>query len=312
MSRVPMLAIVLFGTFGLTALLLASVVALAWGSRLKRTPIASADLLALRLVPVAGALLMVMTVICPAFLSYEPRHEREAAGPVLLALAVFSSLTLIHGLWRGWRACAAARTLLRVCGRPVRYWSGEHAQAVHVHAVAEPIIGVVGAWRPQVIAADCAVSICTDEEFRQVIEHEVAHISARDNLKLLFMLACPDALAWTRWGAGLVKQWRAAAELEADWRATGNDPNKRLVLASAVLKVTRLLEARCVTRPAVSMAVTSDDVEDRVRRLLGPPAALPAPINKRFLWGAFLVPVMALPIYSLVHQLVEALVRFGL
>ena len=112
MNPVLILGIVLLAAFALTALLLAGLVAMAWHAGLNAAKMASADVLALRLLPVGGALLFAVMVVLPAFLICEPHQERETAGPLLLILAAFALLTLGHGIWRGWRAWTAARCLL--------------------------------------------------------------------------------------------------------------------------------------------------------------------------------------------------------
>jgi Zn-dependent protease with chaperone function len=311
MNTALLLGIVLLATFGLAGLLLAGLVAIAWHTGLKRVRSAAADVLALRLLPAAGALLFAMTVVLPAFLSHEPRHSREAAGPLLLILAAFALLTVAHGFWRGWRAWTAARVLLHACG-PARRRLVENGHSVRVVDIAKPIIGVIGGWRPQVVTAECVISACSPDEFRQVLAHEAAHVSARDNLKLLLLLACPDALAWTALGASLAERWRTAAEFAADQRATGDDPQKRVALASALIKVARLFATSHGARHALTMPVALDDVEGRVRQLLAPAHAAPAVISKALLSLALLMPLAALPLYALLHELIETLVSFGL
>lgn len=310
MSSALILGIVLLATFGLAALLLAGLVAMAWCAGLNRARTASADLLVLRLLPVAGALLFAVTVVLPAFLCCEPRQDREAAGPLLLILAAFALLTLGHGIWRGWRACAAARSLLQRCGPPTR-WVFENGHSVQVVDIAEPIIGVVGGWRPQMVTAECIISACSREEFQQVVAHEAAHVSGRDNLKLLLLLACPDALAWTALGSAMRDRWRTETEFAADQRATGDDPHKRVTLASALIKVARLLDTGHRGRQPLTMPVALDDVEGRVRQLLAPARTPSAAISKALASFAVLIPVAALPLYPLVHELIETLVRFG-
>jgi hypothetical protein len=311
MSSALKLGIVLLAGYGLAASLLGGLVAIAWYAGLKRKSLGAADLLALRLVPVTGASLLAMTVVLPAFLSYEPHHDREAVGPLLLILAGFALLTLGHGIWRGWGAWTSARALLRACGPARRYVDG-NGYRVRVVDVAEPFIGVIGAWRAQVVSAECVMSACSPDELRQVLAHEAAHLSARDNLKLLFMVSCPDALAWTPLGRALFGRWRTAAEFAADQSATGNDPQKRVSLASALIKVARLLEpGQCAQHP-LTMPVALDDVEGRVRQLLAPPhAATPAMIGSVLLSLALLMPVVALPLHAMVHELIETLVTFG-
>jgi Zn-dependent protease with chaperone function len=311
MSSALTLGVVLLATFGLASLLLAGLVATAWGAGLNRVRTASADLLALRLLPVAGGLLFALTVVLPAFLGYEPHRDREAAGPLLPVLAAFALLTLGHGIWRGWRAWTDARVLLQACG-PARRCVIENGCTVQVVDTPEPIIGVIGGWHPQVVAAECVISACSRDEFRQVVAHEAVHVSARDNLKLLLLLACPDALAWTALGAALSERWRTQAEFDADQRATGNDPRKRVELASALIKVARLFDTADRARHALTISVASDDVEGRVRQLLAPAHAASATIGKVLMSLALLIPVAAVPLYSLIHELVEAVVRFGL
>jgi Zn-dependent protease with chaperone function len=310
MNPVLILGIVLLAAFALTALLLAGLVAMAWHARLNAAKMASADVLALRLLPVGGALLFAVMVVLPAFLICEPHQERETAGPLLLILAAFALLTLGHGIWRGWRAWTAARCLLHECGLAKR-WMVENGQSVQVVEIAEPIIGVIGSWRPQVVTAECVVSACSRDEFRQVVAHEAAHVSARDNLKLLLLLACPDALAWTALGAALSERWRTEAEFLADQHATGDDPHKRVALASALIKVARLLDTSQRVRHALTMPVALDNVEERVRQLLAPAHATSATISKALVSVALLIPVVAIPLYPLIHELIETLVRFG-
>ena len=311
MNSALILGIVLLATFGVAALVLAGLLALAWLAGLRRVRLTSADLLALRLFPVVGALLVAVTIVLPAFLSCEPHHDREATGPLLLFLAAFALLTLGHGIWRGWRAQTESRLLLHQCGRANRCVV-ENGQIVQVVDVADPIVAVVGGWRPQVIAAECIIAACSRDEFRQVVAHEAAHVSARDNLKLLLLLACPDALAWTALGGVLCERWRSEAEFAADQLATGHDPRKRIALASALIKVARLFDSSQRARPALTMSVAVDNVEGRVRQLLAPPHAASSTMGKVLATFALIMPVVALPLYAFVHELIETLVRFGL
>ncbi len=311
MSSAVLLGLVLLSSFALVSLVLAGLLTLAWRAGLKRVGAGSLDLLGLRLLPAAGALLVALAVVLPAFLAYEPHREHETAGPVLIGLAAFAGVCLAHGIWRGWRACRAARALLRRCGLPAQRGLGQ-AAVVHVVDVPEPLIAVIGAWRPRVVAAESVRAACDAAEFKEVLAHEAAHLAAWDNLKLLLLIAAPDVLAWTPLAAALTERWRAAAECEADQRATGGDRERRLALASALIKVARLLKSGDATRPALGMPVAADDVPGRVRGLLGPP---PRPMPSRILLAlagcAFLIPLLALPRYALLHELLEQLVRFG-
>jgi Zn-dependent protease with chaperone function len=308
-SPATLLALVLLATLGLVSLILSGLVALAWRAGLERFGATSLDLLGLRLLPSAGALLIGLTVVLPAFLSFEPHQEHEAAGPVLIVLAALAAAGVSGGLWRGWRACRAARALLACC-RPGPDRVGD--ATVHVLDSAEPLVAVIGALQPRIVASESVRAACSAEEFGAVLAHEAAHLAARDNLKLLMLVAAPDALALTPLAAELTERWRAAAESEADQCATLGDGERRLALASALIKVARLVKIRGAPRPALGMSVATDDVPGRVRALLGPPASrAQGRILAALAVTALLVPLLALPGYALVHELVEGLIAVG-
>lgn len=309
MSPAALLGLVLLATLGLVGLMLSGLLALAWRAGLDRIGATARDLLGLRLLPSAGALLIALTVVLPAFLAFEPHQEHEAAGPVLIVLAALAAAGVAGGLWRGWRACHAARTLLDCC-RPGPDRVGD--ATVHVVDAAEPLVAVIGALRPRIVASELVRAACSAEEFGAVLAHEAAHLAARDNLKLLMLVAAPDALALTPLAAALTDRWRAAAEREADQRATRGDPERRLALASALIKVARLVRSHATPYPALGMPVATDDVPGRVQALLGPPAARArGRILAALAASALLTPFLALPCYAPLHELIERLIALG-
>ena len=306
-----MLCLVLVAVYGLTSLLLSILVAVTWCVGLERMRLTAHRLLALRLLPNGGAALLTLFVALPAFLIYEPAHELEEVGPCLLALVLLALVTAAAGAVRGWRAGAAGRMLLRRCGAPGR-WSTGDGQGVDLFDIPEPIVAVIGAWRPRIIAAEHVLAACSPEEFDQIVAHEAAHVSARDNLKLLLFVVSPDVLAWLPCAATLTARWRAAAEFEADEHAAGSDPRQRVALAAALLKVARLAMGTRSALPALAMSVALDDVDGRVRQLLCPSRNLArATAVKALVAASLLVPVLAVPLYGLVHLFIEALVGFG-
>ncbi len=311
MSFAVVLCLVLVAVYGLTSLLLSIVVAVTWRAGLERIRSTSNDLLAMRLLPTTGAALLTVTVVLPAFLIHEPAHELEKVGPVLVALVLLALVTAGAGIVRGWRAGVAGRALLRNCG-PRERWSTGDGQKVDLIDIAEPIVAVVGGWRPRIIAAKHVFGACSQEEFRAVLAHEAAHVSSRDTLKLLLLVVSPDALAWLPCAATLAACWRAAAEFEADEHATGSDTRERVALAAALIKVARLSTGTQSPLPSLSMPVALDDVAGRVRQLLAPSSKTARTITIRSLIAcASLVPLIAVPFYGPVHLFIEALVTFG-
>ena len=307
MSFTETLLLVLAGVYGLVSLLLSTAVAGGWHAGLERRAATPGELLALRLLPSAGALLLTLAVVLPAFCRFEPRRETEQAGPLLMALALLALLAAGHGLVRGWRAWSATRALLASCGQANRRVVG----GVDIIDVAEPLVAAVGGWRPRVLAAHCVRAACDDEEFQQVIAHEAAHVAAHDNLKLLLLSVAPDPLAWLPAGRSMTERWRAAAELEADARASGHDPRKRAALASALIKVARLSSAAAHRSAALSMPVVFDDVQGRVRELLAPFSPRKHLDVRVLLAAALMIAAAAAPLHGLIQEFIESLVAVG-
>ena len=302
--------LVLLAAYGLCNLLLSAAVVLAWRAGLRRHLTDAQAVLGVRLLPAMASATLVLTVVLPAFLLYEPRHARDQPGPLLVISALFTLLVLGDGARRGLRALRTTRTLVR-SSQPLAAQEAASGTEVTVINMKEPLVGVVGGWRQRIIAARSVATACDHEEFHQVLAHEAAHMDARDNLKLLMLLTMPDALAWLPTGRALTAQWRAATELEADERASGADPRKRVALASALIKVARLSIA---ARPRAASPVSAPlgGLEDRVRRLLAPsPVVRRAFPGRRLLTCALLVPLLAVPLYASVHRLIEVLVAFG-
>jgi hypothetical protein len=321
-------AVVLAATYGLANAILSFGLAVAWRAGLARRSAPANLWLTLRMLPAGGAALFALGAVLPAFIIHEPAQlaaarSLERGGPILTGLTLIAALTVGAGLTRAWRARRAASALVRAC-RPAQgvaapMTAGQPAagRSIDLFEGPMPMVAVVGSWRPRILAGAQVRQACTPAEFGLVIAHERAHISAADNLKLLLHVLAPDVLAWLPAGAAITARWRAAAEREADERAAGSDPHRRLALASALVKVARLATTPTATaraRPALLMPMTDHDgVAVRVRALL----AQPAPAGGRWspaiaAWAPMVaLPLMAMPLYGPLHEMVELLVALG-
>lgn len=306
------LPLVMLAAFGLFNLLLSAVVAAGWRAGVPARITKADAVLGVRLLPAAGSAALVLTVVLPAFLLYEPRHAHDQPGPILVSCAVFALAAVADGVRRGWRAWWRTRTLMRRSWRPLPSCPAARGAGVGLINVKEPLVALVGGWRQRIVTAPCVAAACDREEFHQVLAHEAAHRDARDNLKLLMLLAVPDALAWLPVGRELTERWRAAADLEADERASGSDPRKRVALASALIKVARLSVANARRHEDSRTIAGLGGLEHRVRRLLAPSQAAPRGFcGLRLVACALAVPLLAMPLYAPIHGLIEVLVAFG-
>ena len=304
------LTLVVLASFGLANLLLSGLLALGWRLGLMARMVRADAILGVRLVPDVGSALLALTIVLPAFLRDEPPHAHDRPGALLIVSATLAVLALVDGLRRGWRAWRAARQWV-AAEAPLERSAAAPAE-VSVINVSEPVVALVGGWRQRIVAARCVEAACDSEEFRQVIAHEAAHRDARDNLKLLAVLSMPDVLAWLPAGRALTAQWRAATELEADERASGTDARKRVALASALIKVARLTVERGRPPRTARLSGRFGGLEHRIRRLLAPsPGGTRAFPGRRIASSALLVPLLAMPLYALVHRVIEVLVAFG-
>jgi Zn-dependent protease with chaperone function len=232
---------------------------------------APAVLLTVKLVPGVVTLLFILVVFLPAQWRFEPKNADESAGYTLVALGLLGALILAlaarraardwratRSLERQWLASAAAAPLPAANGLPTFCLPG-----------GAPIVSLTGVRRPRVFVSRPVLEALTDEELDASLAHERAHHQTRDNLKRLLVACSPDLLGLWPAGRDLERRWREAVEFAADARAVSGTESRRLLLASALLKVARMTSA-------AGMAATwsgfydGAPIGERVRRLLSP------------------------------------------
>jgi beta-lactamase regulating signal transducer with metallopeptidase domain len=131
---------------------------------------------------------------------------------------------------------------------------------------------VVGNVKPRLFIASKVLEALTKEELTAAIAHERGHLLARDNLKRLSLRACRDLLMLVPLGRSLDRAWAQAAEAAADEHAAREDPERALNLASALIKVAKMVPTR--ERAEVPLgayligAEETQGVKARIRRLL--------------------------------------------
>ena len=226
----------------------------------------------LRTVPVALAIGCVLFLFVPAYLMHEPRVGHEDISLKLAAMAIFSALGIAVALARGiasWRATARLTNDWLRSAEPIQIpnVSIPSYQVEHMF----PLIAVVGAIRPRMFIAKQIFQSLTPEELAAAFEHEIGHIVAHDILKRGLVRACHDLLL-IPCGRGLDKAWIEASEAAADEYASLRDRRIGLDLASALVKIARLIPAGA--RPTMTAGAFLVGDEDgvgfgtRVRRLV--------------------------------------------
>jgi beta-lactamase regulating signal transducer with metallopeptidase domain len=134
-----------------------------------------------------------------------------------------------------------------------------------------PLIAVVGAFRPRLFIARQIFQSLTPAELTAALEHENGHLLAYDNLKRTVARACRD-LSLIPVGRGLDRAWLDASEAAADEFAARRNREIGLDLASAIVKIARMIpDGARPTMPAVAFLAGDEGAQGfraRVRRLV--------------------------------------------
>jgi hypothetical protein len=267
--------------------------------------------LALRLCPAAASIGFAALVFLPSYWRYEPRELGEAFDLTLATLAIGAGALLCWGVARGvaaWRAAARRTRAWRQLSRPLNL-DGTPVQA-HAVDVAAPIMALAGVFRPRLLITRGVLDALNEEELRAGVAHELGHWHAWDNLKRLAMRAAPDLLCLTSAAGTIEARWASAAEHAADHRACGDD-RARCALASALVKVARLMPPRTPIAEPISTLVDGGEIASRVRRLLDD-AAPRVRSSRRWpiaIAAAASAAVCYVPLLRVVHAATEVLVR---
>jgi Zn-dependent protease with chaperone function len=220
-------------------------------------------LFALRMLPLVTAALVTLAFTVPSFLLLEPRAIDEPMGMIPLALglcgAVLGIIGLTHAVWA-----------MRQAGRAISTWTIgaqplETPAPVPVLRISRvvPAMTATGIARPRVLLSGAAESMLTAGELRTCLNHEVAHVRRRDNLRKLLL----QFVTFPGMGS-LEAAWLEATEMAADEAAVSNAA-EALDLAAALIKMSRLGRAEPpVDLTAALVHGSVPAVNARVERLI--------------------------------------------
>ena len=271
--------------------------------------------LAARLFPATASTVLVLAVFVPSYWMFEPRNYDEGFQGVITVAALAGIAIVAAAAFRAgaaWtRAANRARAWMHIA-QPIAL-PGATMPAFAVDSDA-PVMALVGILRPRLFVSRPVLSLLNREELAAAVAHEVGHRRAFDNLKRLAVCATPDWLAGTRTARQIENQWAAAAEHEADRigpaAAKGDAHSARCALASAIVKVARLMPVAPAIVEPISTLVDGSDIQSRVCALLDGAA----PVEPRRRWrspvaaiAAIVALVAAFALYSpLLHSAHEA------
>ncbi|HXL81926.1 MAG TPA: M48 family metalloprotease [Pyrinomonadaceae bacterium] len=280
----------------------------------------------LRTFPASVAILFVLLLIVPSYLAYEPRHGAEDVSYKLALLAFVSTIGLVLAMERGlaaWRVTARLTADWIAQGEPIAI-PGINIPSYRIDHYF-PVIAIVGILRPRLFIATQVLDLLTAEEINAALSHEKGHLTGRDNMKRGLLRACRDSLLIIPCGRSLDRDWAEASEEAADERAASEGRNVALDLASALVKIARIIpEGARPTMPAGVFLFGDDEgagILGRVRHLLAFAADADRPMlqsaisrhitTSAFAGLAFCGVALAFnsqPVLSSVHSLIEHVV----
>ncbi len=270
--------------------------------------------LTIRLLPAVLSVAFAVLLFVPSYWEYEPRNFVEGFDLTLAAVAGVALALIVAGLLRGARAWMGAIRRTSAWMQRARPLTLGPALPTYAIEANQPMMALVGVLRPRLLVTRGLIDALTGSELAASVAHEIGHRRALDNLKRLLMRTAPDCFSSAA-ARAIEHRWVAAAERAADRTATGGDAADRCALASALVKVARLMPAAPVpTIEPISLLVTDGDIAARVRVLLSdaPPPSPRRSTAVRWLAAGLALTVLALaytPLVRAVHAATEVLVR---
>lgn len=288
-------------------------------------------LFVMRIGPPVIAIVAIAAFMIPSYYMYEPAVTDERVSLKLAALAAVSAIGIGLAVWRGLRSWLATRSLLKqwlLDSTPIKLDAIKVPTFVLQHSF--PLIAVVGAFRPRLFIASHVLESLTEEELAAAIAHEYGHLDARDNFKRSVMRISRAALLIIPCGRWLDRAWSESSESAADEHAAQRSSQVALDLASALVRIARMIpKGQSRTLPAAAavsgflMVPDAPGVKVRVSRLVELAATDPrllssnAPLFRFIPWFvlAFVVVVSVMiesrpQVLAAVHQMVEHVVAF--
>ena len=284
-------------------------------------------LFALRIAAPLLSLLMVAMLFVPAYVGYEPYGTSETVSKKLAAFALVSIVGVVFALWRAFQTWIATRRLAKQWLRAAVSTRLPFID-IPTYRIAHtfPIIAVVGTLRPRLFIAEQVLESLTKDELVAAIAHEGGHLAARDNFKRALLHGCRDLLTIVPSGRSLDRAWSESVECAADEHAAQISPDIALNLASALVRIARMVPVGVRTELPLATFLVGEEtrgIKLRVRRLIEIASAsrsngteglrmgtVGPPIGMAMLF-AFTMAVAANPhVLLAVHSVIEDVVSF--
>lgn len=163
-----------------------------------------------------------------------------------------------------------------------------------VYKSTKPFAYTHGLFKPKIYLSTKTIEMFDDEELEAVLLHETAHVSRKDNIRIILMAFIKDALFFLPVSNLLFKLFSREKEHEADDFAVSRRADV-FGLASAIIKMSKSKKGS-----ALPLGVTafSDNklIEDRVKRLINR-SHKPPFYMKKFIIGSMVSVLILLSLF---------------
>ncbi|MFL6374666.1 MAG: hypothetical protein ACJ73D_08385 [Pyrinomonadaceae bacterium] len=227
-------------------------------------------IIGLRVMPVVLAIVFVGAFVAPSYLLLEPHESGETVSLKMALIALASSVAVLVALFRVFRTWYITRRLLtNWLADATEISVAGIAGPVHLIEHPFPVIGVIGIFRPKVFVARHVLSSLDENELAAAIDHENGHRASFDNLKRGVLRVCRD-LVILPLGSRLDDAWAETAESAADEFAAAKSSASALDLASALVKIAKLVpHGMTPVLPAGAYLVEKGgEISERVEHLI--------------------------------------------
>jgi Zn-dependent protease with chaperone function len=278
----------------------------------------------LRVLPFVFSAALLLFLFIPAFALHEKENPNEFISFKLAVLACVALMCVLFAVAQLSLSLLKTRTQIsRLAREENRLNFGTTKFPVYKIKHDTPMVAVFGFFKPKVFIEEKVLELLNDEEIEAVLAHEEAHITSRDNLKKLAMIFC-RSLSVFRFGNEIEKAWRDSSEAFADETASREKRTRSLDLASALVKLARMMSASSQSRLTVASFISNEmsaPVAWRIQRLIKLANSFPQSEEKEYLNGfnlwlaigisaiMFLVIVTQTDLLLMVHHLIEAFVK---
>jgi Zn-dependent protease with chaperone function len=295
-----------FASFAVLYLVISTATSLAWRFMRRRESHPAKFLFALLSAPLLVSIALVIFLVIPAFVLFEPVRGDEPTSGMLLAFAVLGLVMVCAASVRAafaWVSTAHSVDLWSDGAVAADLSSELPTFSTNDHSPAAVIAGIA---RPRLLISRSTSRALTTNELRLVVAHETEHARRRDNLRKLLLAG--DFMPFRH---EMKEEWMLACELAADRGAVANGYDA-CDLAAALVKVSRMsgMQSRLATNFA---AATPAVLAMRVNHLISWEPATKS--DKNAITGDVLIYAiaglsLALLIYSgdllrLVHRISE-------